>query len=212
MKELSLGPRSVSVPLCNKVKPGILQRVYSLPAMMSPFVQLGSPMPTDSVVKNLNSRPRPTVSKEDSMDTYHCFNELLMKSADDEAVPHDQSGVDEEYQRLRTASLTIVHLPGLHSERVHDILGEVEQFKTSHESTRRKMLRCTSLITEIRNAIKLRKIMKVGLDCIDIELQHNSVLQLELLDQVIKDETRLSRHITQMQTSQSELQTIIASA
>jgi hypothetical protein len=206
MKNLSLGPRSVSVPLYGRTNPGILQRVYSLPAMLSPFVQLSPIVTTDPVVPSTN------VSKEVSMDTYRCFNELLMNSAADEALPDDDAGVDEEYQRLRTASLTIVHLPGLHSERVHDILGEVEQFKTSHESTRRKMLRCTSLITEIRNAIKLRKIMKVGLDCIDIELQHNSVLQLELLDQVIKDETRLSRHITQMQTSQSELQAIIASA
>jgi hypothetical protein len=100
----------------------------------------------------------------------------------------DKKYLENEQTKLRNAALTILKVPFSHITELDAVLEGIRKANTVVTDTQPpqlSMLEATRLAECIDAKIKLKKLLAVSLECIDCELENLSVVQFDLLQQLI---------------------------
>jgi hypothetical protein len=109
---------------------------------------------------------------------------------------------------LKKIAMKILEIPKQHSKSIDTSLKEIEFFRTSVATTSEKSNRIVKLIQCIDEKLLLKKLITISLQCVDCELETMSVLQYELLHEMMLEEEEINTHIQSAQKSLKEVEKV----
>jgi hypothetical protein len=97
--------------------------------------------------------------------------------------------------KMRKIAVAVLKIPQAHVSAIDLILQDLQSFRTSTQSSRAKMHRCARLADCIHDKLRLKKLLSVSVLCLNCELETMAMLQYEILQQMLCEETEITAHV-----------------
>lgn len=134
----------------------------------------------------------------DEFDKFKLHMQKLIELEDPKLIATTRSSPHITSEFLYHTANSIVHIPANHQELMNNILFDVHEFKSQSTTTHENIERSTVLLVEIRFSLVMQSLLEQCLACIDVELGEQSKLQLDLLQQLAKDEYDIGMYLASM--------------
>jgi hypothetical protein len=106
-----------------------------------------------------------------------------------------------EKHRLKEVAVQILGISRGHVGAIDALLEEITLFRNASSLDRIKIARCGNLVECIDKRLLLKRFLVITLECVDCELEQMSVLQYELLVELLRDEKNVGSQINSIRNS-----------
>jgi hypothetical protein len=137
-----------------------------------------------------------------------------MKSSSEALVPrhgtmlnfgdHNYGAVNKK--KMKIVAGNILDIPPAHLRAIDELLEDIKTYQASNVPMQIKVDRSAKLTQCIDDKLLLKKLLSVACECVDCELETMSLLQYDLLQQVVEEESKLHSHALATRTSLTRIE------